>query len=128
MTTEEKELLLKDLSARLPYGVKCKVDCFAAKIFSVKNACGKLASVSAIVPGTSITRAIKIEDVRLFLFPLSSMTEEQIIEFNNLTTEYSFVTMDDMAICIDWLNANHFDFRGLLEKGLAIDATELNIY
>lgn len=92
-----------------------------------------------------------IENVKPYLFPLSSMTENQKEEFNDLTTsikldlseigsaidyynmdidinEYSYVSLEDMLTCIDWLNSHHFDYRGLIDKGLAIDTTGLNIY
>lgn len=149
MTTEERDLLLRDLGARLPYGVKCELLHYgckhAARIIGLNDFVAK-----AIVPGTSITKEIPIKDVKLFLFPLSFMTENQKKEFNNLTTsikldsseigsaidynmdidinEYSYVSLEDMITCIDWLNSHHFDYRGLIEKGLAIDATGLNIY
>lgn len=153
MTTEEKNLLLKDLSARLLYGVKCEVLCYgckhAAKIIGLDNFTAKV-----IVPGTSIIKEILITSVKLFLFPLSSMTKEQIIEFNQLGDlriggypldnesyaepviypkvdscgRYIEICEYDIIPVIDWLNAHHFDYRGLIEKGLAIDATGLNIY
>lgn len=74
-----------------------------------------------------------------YLFPLSSMTEEQEREYNTLRDfvyshhyEYEDI-VEDMGLydnwrSIDYLNAHHFDYRGLIEKGLAIDATGLNIY
>ena len=149
MTTIEKDLLLKDLGARLPYGVKCELlHCsykHAARILRFHNS-----EIVAIIPGTAIIKDIPITDVKLFLFPLSSMTEEQKEEFNSLTTsieaypfeigsaidynmdrdinEYSYVFLEDMITCIDWLNVHHFDYRGLIGKQLAIDATDLNIY
>lgn len=142
MTTEEKELLLKDLSARLPYGVMCKSDIVDNPV--------KLAAIyinGDVVFGALMT---EIDRVKPYLFPLSSMTEEQKEEFNHLTQSIEYdeygigsiyndyddginhgfknVPMIDMIVIFDWLNAHHFDFRGLLEKGLAIDAIGLNIY
>ena len=71
---------------------------------------------------------VYIDNVRLYLLPLSSMTEEQKKEYQYITERW----MNDPAYSIgdstDWLNKNHFDYRGLIEKGLAIDATGLNIY
>ena len=83
--------------------------------------------------------ASEIEDCKPYLFPLSSMTEEQEREYNTLrdfvyTHHYEYEDIvEDMGLydnwrSIDYLNANHFDYRGLIEKGLAIDATGLNIY
>ena len=134
MTTEEKELLLKDLSARLPYGVKCKVsddfkECrticgiFPTTRFcvSVEDNCGNLINNLKTL----------IEDVKPYLFPLSSMTEEQEKNYHSecevIITEDDNIYIDTIR-SIDWLNKNHFDYRGLIGRGLAIDATNVNIY
>lgn len=80
-----------------------------------------------------------INIVRPYLFPLSSMTEEQRKEYNSLcdstpTYFYEFgdiveeEELHDNLKSIDYLIANHFDYRGLIPKGLAKDATGLNIY
>ena len=64
-----------------------------------------------------------IEEIKLYLRPMSSMTEEE-----STTYEYSFLYSNDLRIYaeeyIDWLNAHHFDYRGLIEKGLALEAPE----
>ena len=60
-----------------------------------------------------------------YLFPLSSMTDEQEKECQQIKHSYYY---DDSFVLFDWYNKNHFDYRGLIEKGLAIDATGLNIY
>ena len=64
-----------------------------------------------------------------YLFPLSSMTEKQKKEYQYITERWmndpSYSIISDS---IDWLNENHFDYRGLIEKGLAIDATGTDIY
>lgn len=131
MTTEEMNLLLEDLSARFPYRVKCELlHCghrYAAKIIGLNNFV-----VKVIIPGTSITKEIPITDVKLFLFPLSSMTEEQEEEYHSICMPV-FIEEEggeylDTLKSFDWLNSHHFDYRGLIEKGLAIDATDLNIY
>ena len=63
-------------------------------------------------------------EIKPYLLPLSSMTEEQKKKwFYTLSSDYH-ITYDT----VDWCNKNHFDYRGLIEKGLAIDATGLNIY
>ena len=76
-----------------------------------------------------------VEFVKPYLFPLSSMTEKQkyeydeLIHLNNIKAIEGVITSTDCSAAeIDWLNANHFDYRGLIPKGLAIDATGLNIY
>ena len=135
MTQEDKELLLKDLCARLPYGVKIQVPYedgsgyFDEIVWEVNN------DGPFHVNGWGI----EYEYVKPYLFPLSSMTEEQEREYNTLRDfvyahhyEYEDIVEDiglyDNWGSIDYLNAHHFDYRGLIEKGLAIDATGLDIY
>ncbi len=123
MTQEQKDLLLKDLCARLPYGVNVKTEYY--------DDVWKLLAIYA--DGTAyVTKDIEcpIEayfgDIKPYLFPISSMTEEQYKEYWEL--EHSG-NMEHLSIpALDWLNKNHIDYRGLIEKGLAIDATNLNIY
>lgn len=127
MTTEEKELLLKDLSARLPYGVRCNIDCPA---FIASQICvGLHAKRKTIV--TIYDNECDVEYAKPYLFPLSSMTEEQEESYRSkcevIITEDDNIYLDTVR-SIDWLNKNHFDYRGLIGRGLAIDATNLNIY
>ena len=126
MTQENKELLLKDLCARLPYVVKVNV------IYSNENASSFRQRVCVEGDNELNTDIIGLYqrneiEIKPYLFPLSSMTEEQERELTNIT----YSNNDDVTIAlltIDWLNKNHFDYRGLIEKGLALDATGLNIY
>ena len=130
MTYEDRELVLKDLGGRLPYGVKI-LDIAA-------NVVGKLFLIST----TDTVKYVQYETVddsgeqslyciKPYLFPLSSMTYEQEREYNFLRdlvpTDEDFELVDNWR-SIDYLNANHFDYRGLIENGLAIDATGLGIY
>jgi hypothetical protein len=69
----------------------------------------------------------RVEEVKPYLFPLSSMSEEQKQEFENTTIKDAMLTVWTTS-SYDWLLKNNFDFRGLIPKGLAIDATGLNIY
>ena len=129
MTQEDKELLLKDLCARLPYGVKIQVPYedgsgyFDEIVWEVNN------DGPFHVNGWGI----EYEYVKPYLFPLSSMTEEQYdkLYIDSRVKHDSIDILDALANdmdAIDWLNKNHFDYRGLIEKGLAIDATGLDIY
>lgn len=123
MTQEQKELLIKDLCARLPYGVWNK---------------HKLKSLN--FDGKSMMQAHHIKAIKKglydfykpYLFPLSSMTEEQRKEYNSLRSigvdECGDITYFDTFESVDWCNKNHFDYRGLIPMGLAIDASGLNIY
>ena len=129
MTQEEKELLFKDLCARLPYGVlykhftwndKCGEIYIAARIYSINT--------DGYVKNCYDDETVYIDNVRPYLFPLSSMTEEQKKEYQYITERWMNDPTYSISDSIDWLNKHHFDYRGLIEKGLAIDATGLNVY
>ena len=140
MTQEDKELLLKDLCARMPYGVKCYGYCF--KIDG--NHCECYGTLDSIKLGAwfpfhlsnrmSINNGATYEEtfseVKPYLFPLSSMTAEQKREFAHLLTYTSNIDMIQITgeSTYDWLNKNMFDWRGLIPKGSALDATGKNIY
>ena len=123
MTQEDKELLLKDLCARLPYGVKFLRESWN---FEWDQELSVIEVLEDIDKDGYInnTKVYSIEDIKPYLFPLSSMTEEQKKKwFYTLSSDYH-ITYDT----VDWCNKNHFDYRGLIEKEIAIDATGLNIY
>lgn len=125
MTQEDKELLLKDLCARLPYNVICQVEFRES---------GKYQSKSMFLSGvftdeayfTTESGSIYSNEYKPYLFPMSSMTEEEKLMYEGLMIGTDNISY--MLDVIDWLNAHYFDYRGLIEKGLAIDATGLNIY
>lgn len=123
MTQEDKDLLLKDLCARLPYGVKCYV----------YDRIGTLCEYSNYGVGVDYENGedttCRVEYCKPYLFPLSSMTNKQKEEYN----ETLFIEQNHFIKCetketIEFYLKNHFDYRGLIEKGLAIDATGKNIY
>ena len=120
MTPEEKDLLLKDLCARLPYGIKCSfgVDDAVYEITGINPTCCGASEIQATHVKSGINGDFKLNSCKPYLFPMSSMTKEQYNQY----IKYSAYE------ALDWLNKNHFDYRGLIEKGLAIDATGLNIY
>ena len=132
MKQEDKKLLINDLCARLPYGVMIQEKCIEHdEIFLPHPENNRLVNID-IREDLVITNGgsrYYIEEIKPYLFPLSSMTEEQYDECTNMgysVTErwWSMANYHQ----IDWLNKNHFDYRGLIENGLAIDATNLNIY
>lgn len=125
MTKEDKELLLKELCARLPYGIKILIESWN---FESDQELSVIESLEEIDKDGYInnTKVYKVEDIKPYLFPLSSMTDEQKSQYKFYLTRFVFVY--DASLLIDWLNKNHFDYRGIIEKGLAIDATGLNIY
>ena len=137
MTQEEKDLLLKDLCARLPYGVKCAY-------FNTKDEIkvGELLTVWCKEKRVFIDKLSIDYDggdyigVIPYLFPLSSMTEEQHKEFYDKYCWSDGGDNFEMDSCshyyalekFEWLNKNHFDYRGLIPRGLALDATGKGIY
>lgn len=146
MTQEDKELLLRDLCSRLPYGVKVQYHHIQEIITDI------LIDINMFGRVNLFGHVKDICDIKPYLFPLSSMTEEQKEELNRVTngkfnsygtyidnckprnwnewgtTEYNWIKHHDVDLLNTWLDKNHFDYRGLIEKGLAIDATGLNIY
>ena len=132
MIQEDKDLLLQDLCGRLPYGVKCKV-WYNDKTLNIK--CTGIDfytnTVNLDIPGDDNAK-VYVDNIKPYLFPLSSMTEEQKIIYGDLCYAVIHSLAWDMQAAlnelIDWLNKNHFDYRGLIEKGLAVNATGLNIY
>lgn len=127
MTQYERDLLLQDLCARLPYKVM-------AQYYDPEDECETWDEIEGIESSGHVEigqYVLPIENIKPYLYPMSSMTKEQKNEYNNLCETIlddlgypaSFNTVDSL----DWLNKNRFDFRGLIPKGLAIDATDLNI-
>ena len=142
MTQEQKELLFKDLCARLPYGVKIELTWWVMDE-------GTCMSTTLEPDHIEQIRNDELGDVEIkpYLFPMSSMTEDQCYDFYcrfvenetdyNDFKKYYFdgclwnkvlTSINDCGDIIDWFNKNYFDYRGLIEKRLAIDATGLNIY
>lgn len=139
MKQEDKKLLIKDISARLPYGVyvehitteiRGKVN--NIRITHLYNNTNSVQDVEAYIEffGDSY---IDITYFKPYLRPMSSMTEEEKKEFNSLINSVeercinaygkggytlAFIEVND------WLNSHHFDYRGLIEKGLALEAPD----
>lgn len=112
MTQEDKELLLKDLCARLPYNVKVE---------GYELPCRILDSELLYFIYTHQEFAIR----RPYLRPMSSMTDEERKEYHKSCDDYFEVYFDSVN-SIDWLNSHHFDYRGLIPKGLALEVTPDN--
>ena len=149
MTQGDKELLLKDLCARLPYGVKIKL---------IRWNIDEGLYINTTLEPDDIERLLNDEDndedgdteIKPYLFPLSSMTEEMLeklnvnglfkyrdtianvshLESKNGISEeiYAYIDIESISMLIEFFHSHHIDYRGLIEKGLAIDATGLNIY
>ena len=139
MTQEDKDILLKDLCARLPYGVKGLVT-FNGNLFMTQ-----IQVEDRTIDGKLYDRFAEFQDswydnvtIKPYLFPLSSMTDAQEAELDK------YLDMDSKSLidgyknglrCAhpyfnvqDWYNKNHFDYRGLIPMGIANDATGKNIY
>lgn len=144
MKQEHKEILLKDLCGRLPYGVKCYKMTYKPELAEEVICMLRNGSHNCVQLGTFL---YKLEHIKPYLFPLSSMTEEQYESLresgilSNCSHSYEYINPYVYGVSfifkefktyslelIEWLNKNHFDYRGLIPMGLAIDCTNLNIY
>lgn len=122
MTDKEKELLIKDLCARLPYRVKIELTWWVM---------GEGTCINTTLEPDDIEQLLNDEDgdieIKPYLRPISSMTEEEEKEYNDLNC-YELGCFPLTEEALDYLLKNHFDYRYLIDQGLAIDATNLNIY
>ena len=133
MTQTDKDLVLKDLCARLPYGVNMATGYGRGVLTSIRiNDSDERLGIN-IDP--TLIRMFSVNDVKPYLFPLSSMTGEQKEEFNTQSLKLQLQVIDEEIMYekatefeVDFYNKQHLDWRGLIPMGLAIDATNLNIY
>ena len=140
MNEQYKELLFIDLCGRLPYKVRMfeiePINDIQSNL-TLQSITNK-ESVICITPSGGVIGS-SIDAFKPYLFPLSSMTEEQKEEIedklifpSNSNGGWIEILYNDKYNIpfwfVDFCNKNHFDYRGLIEKGLAIDATNLNIY
>lgn len=133
MIQEEKQILLKDLCAMLPYGIN-------AEIVDMFGYTGKIHISVDTLPALDKSILLRCKP---YLRPMSSMTEEEKNElkehldaeevdcngfgYSEGGTLENYISSIPYSICadiVDWLNARHFDYRGLIEKGLALEAPE----
>lgn len=147
MTQEEKQLLLNDLCARLPYGVKVSITAHnldyekdfgktiiaeLVGIYTAKDDDGTTYTCFITCYDEFKTQGNEIDTIKPYLRPMSSMTEEEKKEFQACHCVYELHPNFQPIMCnlanelnmFDWLNAHHFDYRGLIEKGLALEAPE----
>lgn len=147
MTQEEKQLLLMDLCARLPYGVKCKIrytfnneTTFGEDVEAEEDdVLVKIDMQSKSAYFDWYGDFISIEDAKPYLRLMSSMTDEEYKEYDKATDldvadsaetlreNLKAKTRVRISKCYhgtDWLNAHHFDYRGLIPMGLALEASE----
>jgi hypothetical protein len=139
---QEEELLMKDLGARLLYMPMVEYKGETYNVLGITH--GRLVLCKPFMSHT-LDECPLVEEVKPYLFPLSSMTKEQWDNGSRVNlTEFTFDSLEcgcftiasytcendlpDLLEFINWLIENHFDIYGLIPKGLAIDATGLNIY
>lgn len=145
LSAEERDLLLKDLCARLPYDLQVNVEGDNEPYVLLSVHPNKdIALIGINMGGVYATSKVKIDTIRPYLRPMSSMTEEEkkeLLQISNFDydldeiyddcihfIETSLIEIVDIANFISWLNKNHFDYLNLIEKNLALDCTGLHIY
>lgn len=138
MTEEDKKLLLKDLSSRLTYDVKVYVKNYSKLdrkyyegVYTVESTHPSLNIVLACSDKYCVEVIVGYDDyvIKPYLFPLESMSEELKEEHQDLLdNQYSFDTNGNIFTLQDFYCKYHIDYRGLIPTGLAIDATDKNIY
>ena len=140
MEQTDKELLLKDICARLPYGIK-------ASYYGAEEECETWDEIGCVTLNGYVDigqYSLPIEGIKPYLFPLSSMTKEQLFEVQEILgkneieiddgflrivdSDRNVITYLEILAVLEWFYKNHFDINGLISKGLAIDATGLNVY
>ena len=139
LNTFDKELLLKDLCARLPYGVKIELTWWVM---------GEGTCINTTLEPDNVDQLLNDKDgdieIKPYLFPLSSITKEQLFEVqeilgkNEIEIEDGFlhiidsnrntISYSEITALLEWFYKNHFDINNLISMKLAIDATGLNIY
>lgn len=135
MTQEDKELLLKDLCARLDTNLVCSIYRTDDEGVGYRNEIlhgyckGDIWYEFYFREDCSIS-VDNVSKIKPYLFPLSSMTEEQKKEYAHILVMSSNLACSQLIgeTTQDWFNKNHFDYRGLIPMGLAEDATNKNIY
>lgn len=142
MTQEEKQLLLKDLCMRIPYRTFV---CLNPGAYNKPETCILTGVHGEQVHLNVDSDPFRIDHIKPYLRPMSSMTEEEVKEIQKINWQFykpengliecfvgdaddGYCSVSQMTGILDYLNAHHFDYRGLIEKGLAIDCTNLNIY
>jgi hypothetical protein len=133
MKQEDKNLLIQDLCARLPYGVKIKTsynkidEPIELRFINPRSKYFAIGGSFTLISGLDFDTY----ECKPYLFPMSNMTDEQkefIRQQNWCIAISTSGTIETTIEGFNWLNKNHFDYRGLIPMDLAIDCTNLNIY
>ena len=116
MSQGEKKLLLKDLCARLPHGVKYQT--YLGDIFTLKDITLNRTTTQYYIDDN----AFNLSQIKPYLRPMASMTEEEENEYRAINCYEGLFPHNEDAF--DYVLSHHFDYRGLIEKGLALEAPE----
>jgi hypothetical protein len=119
MTQEDKELLLKDLCEKLPYKTYVKTEKGIGYVYAINTS--QLIEISVANESEYWSEVFNIDKIKPYLRPMSSMTEEEKIDYRAF---FNYDGVEYPEEYIDWLNKHYFDYRGLIEKGLAIEAPD----
>ena len=131
MTNEEKQLLIKDLCARLPYGVICHYNCVIPIERRELRKANCIDVLKGIVPApdghigfmVGIDRVDALEgDIKPYLRSLSNMTDEEKTLMATICLKYVSNVEGAVSELSDFYNSRHFDYRGLIPMGLALEA------
>ena len=139
MEQTNKELLIKDISARLKYGVKASVYSYWNESYLDDYIVGVDIEEDDFLCSTIPGGRSEIILTKPYLFPLSSMTEEQKEEYTHIVNyissddtdnwkEGEFIYVEQLEQLLHFYHKNHLDYRDLISIGLAINCTNLNIY
>ena len=115
LTQADKDLLIKDLCGRLPYGVKCETNRGPLPIYTMAYD-GSVLFKDGIIQ-------FCMDNPKPYLRSMRNMTEDEENEYKSTCTQINDLNIEDFHT-FDWFNKHHFDYRGLIEKGLAIEAPE----
>ena len=144
MTQRDKELLLMDLCSRLPYGVKIGTAGGIGK--TVDSITVRPDYIEIVIKGVYAYCQFIHKDTgewdndndldrcKPYLRSMSSMTPEEHqdwIKYSKADYDCEFkpeptFNLEGCHLSVDWLNANHFDYRGLIQRGLALEVTPEN--
>lgn len=128
MKPEDKQLVIQDLCGRLPYEVKCRFEDAMRIIDGESSPC-----YDSVLSAYHLEIFIRLNDfyIKPYLRPMSSMTEEETVEYCDLQDKFllsSQYPVTDGYALFDWLNKKMFDYRGLIPKDLALSTDEFNPY
>ncbi len=129
MEEKNKQLLITDLCARLPYGVWVECCGVSGKLDNVwithfYNGGNAVVDVNGNTDFFHDSDYFDITKIKPYLRPMSSMTDEEDIRRCAFLDDIEGGIEDAIPNYIDWLNSHHFDYRGLIEKGIALEAPE----